>query len=98
MVRRHGVLHQAVAAGIADAAHGGLLEHEALALVEDFLAGPVGIDLADCDRAGLQAGNRGAGRVVEPVALAEPVPDAEAEVAEVADDAGDLWAAIIWLE
>jgi hypothetical protein len=98
MVRRQGDAHQAVAAGLVDAAHGELLEHEALALVEDFLAGLVGIDLADRDRAGLQAGNREVGRVLEPVALAEPVPDAAVEVGEVADDAGDLWAAIIWLQ
>jgi hypothetical protein len=98
MVRRQGDVHQAVAAGSVYAAHGELLEHGPLALLEDFPAGPVGIDVADRDRAGLQAGNRGVGRVLEPVALAEPVPDAAVEVGEVADNAGDLWAAIIWQE
>jgi hypothetical protein len=55
ILRRQGDVHQAVAAGILDAGNGELLEHEALAMVEDFLAGLVGIDPADRDRAGVQA-------------------------------------------
>ena len=42
------------------------------------------------DRAGLLAGDRGVGRILEPVALAQPVDDAAVEMAHVAGDAVDL--------
>ena len=48
------------------------------------------IDVADGDRAGLAAGDRGIRRVLEPVALLQPVDDAAVEIGDVAGDALDL--------
>ena len=87
-----GVLHLAAVGDVKerlvllviDAADAEAFEDQAHPLAEHLLALRPLLDLADRDRPGLAAGDRGVGRVLEPVALSQPVEDAAAEVGEVA--------------
>src|SRR5690606_26630306 len=82
-----GEIDERIAGGVVDARDTQALPDQRAVLLEDLLAAAVEVDVAYGDRTAGAAIDRRIRRILEPVALLQPVDQRAVEVGDVADDA-----------